>query len=173
MKEIVNNYKNLKDEDINRIVKRAKILLINDQDEILIVYSHNNYFLLGGHVEDNESDIVCLERELFEEAGMHIDISNMRKFFSIKHYNKDYPETGINSLAIANYYYLRTNVEPDLSNRNLTIDEMEGKFRIDKIHISKIMNIIEASLPTATRELVVQDTMKVIDEFIKEYVWKL
>ena len=30
MKEIINNHDNLKEEEINRIVKRAKIVLIND-----------------------------------------------------------------------------------------------------------------------------------------------
>ena len=45
----------LNDTDINREVKRAKALIVNSNDEVMLVFSHNTYFLVGGHVEENES----------------------------------------------------------------------------------------------------------------------
>lgn len=170
MKEIINNYDNLKAEEINRVVKRAKIVLINDNDEILICNSKNNYFLLGGHVEGNESDIVCLTRELEEEAGINIELSNMNPFMSIKYFNRDYPSVGVNSASIANYYYLKTDVEPKLDKTDLTEEEKNGNFRIEKIHISKIIEVLTNSLDNATRRIVVEDTIEALNEFIKEYL---
>lgn len=170
MKKIVNNHDNLKEEEINRIVKRAKIVLINDNDEILICNSKNNYFLLGGHVEGDESDIVCLTRELEEEAGINLDIGDMKLFMTIKYFNRDYPSSGINSASIANYYYLKTNVEPELDKIDLTQEEKEGNFRIEKIHISKVIEFLTNSLELATRRIVVEDTIEVLKEFIKEYL---
>ena len=170
MKEIFNNHDNLKEEEINRIVKRAKIVLINENDEILICNSKNNYFLLGGHVEGNESDIVCLTRELEEEAGINLDITDMKFFIAIKYFNKDYPSSGINTASIANYYYLKTDIEPELAKINLTEEEKNGNFRIEKIHISKIIDVLINSLDKATKRIVVEDTIVVLKEFIKEYL---
>ena len=50
MKTILYNYDNLQEQDINRVVRRAKILIINSNDEILFAHSNNNYFFVGGRV---------------------------------------------------------------------------------------------------------------------------
>ena len=170
MKIIINNPDNLTEEEINRIVKRAKIVLINDDNEILICNSKNNYFLLGGHIEGDESDEVCLKRELLEEAGIEIELTDIKLFKKIMYMNKDYLNDGINSASIINYYYLRSNVKPDFSRISLTEEEKEGNFEIKKIHISTIINELKESLDKATRRIVVEDTIKVLEEFIKEYV---
>jgi len=170
MKEIIYNDNNLKEDDINRFVKRAKIILINDSNEILICNSSNNYFLLGGHVEGEESDYCCLKRELKEEAGVDLDITDMKLFMSIKYFTKNYPSDGVNSKSIANYYYLKSNFKVALDKINLTEEEKNGNFKIEQIHIDRIIDVLFNSLENATRRLVVEDTIKVLKEFIKEYV---
>lgn len=169
IKEIVYNPSEIAESSINRVVKRAKILLINDNNEVLICNSKNNYFLLGGHVEGDELDISCLTRELKEEAGINIDLSSMKFFMSIKYLSKDYPEEGINSLSLANYYYLKSNVSPSLKDTNLTEEETTGNFRIEQISLTKIIDVLTDSLEYATRKIVVVDTIEVLKEFIEEY----
>ena len=170
MKEIIHNCDNLKEEEINRVVKRAKIILIDDNNEILICNSKNNYFLLGGHVEEDESDYVCLNRELEEEAGIKVKLDNIKKFMLIKYLNKNYPSDGINSASIATYYYLRTNIEPKLEETDLTEEEKSGNFKIEKIPVDNIIETLTNSLDIATRRIVVEDTIEVLKEFIKEYL---
>lgn len=169
IKEIVYNPSEIAESSINRVVKRAKILLINDNNEVLICNSKNNYFLLGGHVEGDELDISCLTRELKEEAGINIDLSSMKFFMFIKYLSKDYPEEGINSLSLANYYYLKSNVSPSLKDTNLTEEEEAGNFRIEQIPLTKIIDVLTDSLEYATRKIVVVDTIEVLKEFIEEY----
>ena len=89
MNEVIYNNDNLKEEDINRIVKRAKMLIVNSNDEILIAFCHNNYYLVGGHVEDNETFDECLIREIKEETGINIPIEKREPFFIITYMNKD------------------------------------------------------------------------------------
>mgnify|MGYP003299729647 CR=1 FL=1 len=168
IKEIVYNPDNIDESSISRIVKRAKILLINDRDEVLICNSKHNYFLLGGHVEGEEPDESCLLRELDEEAGINIDLKDMQFFMSIKYLSKDYPEEGINSMSLANYYYLRSNVLPSLKDTHLTKEEEQGNFRIEQISIEEIVDILTNSLDSATRKVVVVDTIEVLKEYIKE-----
>lgn len=84
MKEIIYNENNLKDSDINKVVKRAKALIINSNDEILLGYGDRNYQLPGGHLEDNETYDECLFREIKEETGINIPLEKKRSIFNYK-----------------------------------------------------------------------------------------
>ena len=54
MKTIVHNHDNLTYKDINDFTVRARALLINDDNEILMGYLDGTYQFPGGHVEDEE-----------------------------------------------------------------------------------------------------------------------
>ncbi len=64
MKNIINNMYNLKEKEMTEVVKRVKALLINSKNEIMLGYSYNEYQFPGGHVEDNESLVQTLNREI-------------------------------------------------------------------------------------------------------------
>ena len=81
MKEIIHNYYNLSDKDINNVVTRVKVLMINSNNELLLGYAHKTYQFPGGHLEENESLEDCVKRELLEETGIKIDITNLKPFF--------------------------------------------------------------------------------------------
>lgn len=167
MKEILYNNDNLKDEEINRVVKRAKIIIENSNNEILLCYSHNNYQLPGGHVEDNESFDECVVREVKEEVGIDIPFEKRIPFISVIYMNKDYPEVGINSKFIANYYSIKSDLKPNLSNINLTEDEKNGNFELRYINKNNIIKELSISLDTCTRVNVVKDTIEVVKEYLK------
>jgi len=171
MKQIVHNYDSLYEKDVNRIVKRAKALIINSKNEIAVCFSHDNYFFLGGHVDSNESDYECLKREILEEAGVSLEFNLNDILFSIIYYNKDYPEKGINTKSITNYYIIRTDLEVNEENLNLTESEKDGKFKIRFIHKDNIISILEKSLDSASRKVVVLDTLKVLKAYLSKNVF--
>lgn len=164
IKEIVYNDDLLKDEDVNNIVRRAKIVIINSKDEFVLCESSNNYFFLGGHV-DNENDIECLKREIKEESGVKLKIPYFKPFMTIKYYNKNYPE-GKNTLSLANYYYLKYDLEVNLNNISLTNEEKDNGFKIVKIPKDQILEYLNNSLTKATRINVTKDTIKVLEEVL-------
>lgn len=172
MKEIIYNEYNLKDSDINKVVKRAKAIMINSNDEILLGYCNYNYQLPGGHLEDNETYEECLIREIKEETGIDMELSKekVNPIITIKYYNKDYPSEGINSKYLANYYYIKTDLKPNLNDIDLTENEKEGMFYLKYIHINNVIEELSQSLKTCTKENVVKDTIKVIEEFINNYI---
>ena len=45
------------------------IIFNSSQDRVLTVYNKGYHFLPGGGMEENESDEVCIEREMMEETG--------------------------------------------------------------------------------------------------------
>lgn len=167
MKEIIYNYDYLNEEDINKCVKRAKMIVENSNSELLVVYSHKNYFLIGGHVEDNESFDECIIREIKEESGVEIPFEERKPYFSIKYLCKDYPRNGENTKYITNYYSIKYNLVPNLDNIELTQDEKDGNFELKYIGKNEIIEVLTKSLDTCTKKIVVQDTIDAIKEYLK------
>ena len=164
---IIYNDDSIKETEINRVVKRAKVVIENSNNEVLLCFCHNNYYLLGGHVDNDESDMECLHRELLEEAGVDINFNKLIPFVTIKYFIKDYPSDDVNSLYIANYYNYKMDLIPNVDNLNLTEDKKEGNFEIQYIHRDIILNKLNEALEFATRKNVVNDTIEVIKEYLK------
>ena len=173
MKKIVHNYDSLCEEDINNVVKRAKALIINSNDEIAICFSHNNYFFLGGHVDQDETDFECLKREIKEEAGIDLDFDLENIYFSIIYYNKNYPEKGINTKSITNYYIIKADINVNINNLNLTEDEKNGNFEIKLINKNKIISVLEKDLNISSRKIVVLDTLKVLKSYLNTSIHEM
>ena len=168
MKEIIINEHNLEDKDIDSVVRRAKLVVENSKGELLLVKCHDNCYLIGGHVDGDEIDNDTLIREIREEAGVDFDPAVNEPFYRIVYYTKDYPQEGINTKYIANYYDVIYDLEPDEDNLDLTGDEAEGDFHLVYIPKDKIMDEINEVYKTCTRKNVVKDTLDVIEEYLKK-----
>lgn len=169
MKTIIHNKDNVSEKDINNIIKRAKIILINSNDEIILANALNTYFLVGGHVENDESDIKTLKREMLEESGIVLKEDNLKPFCSVIHLKKDYPKEKSNTKYISNYYYLKTDDKIDQNKINLTEEEKDNNFKLSYVHINNIIDILKENIKVAIRPTVVKDTLNAIEEFIKIY----
>lgn len=167
MKTIIFNDDNLTDNDINNVVKRAKVLFENNKKEFLIAYSHKNYQLVGGHVEENETDFECIKRETLEEVGILLTDEKFVPIMQIIYYNKNYPENGINSKFIANYYWTKTDKNTRIDLTKLTDDELDGKFKCVFIKKDNILEILKKAMDSCTRKNVVRDTYLVIEEYLR------
>lgn len=167
MKTILYNYDNLKEEQINRIVRRAKILIVNENDEILFAHSNNNYFFVGGRVEENETFDEAIVRETKEETGINIPLEKRNPFFTITYMNKDYPDKGINTKSIANYYLIKCDIKPDLSKVSLTDEEKVGNFKLVYIEKEKVLEKLTNSSENCSNKNVVKDTIEVVKEYLK------
>ena len=168
MKEIIINEHNLEDKDIDSVVRRAKLVVENSKGELLLVKCHDNCYLIGGHVDGDEIDNDTLIREIREEAGVDFDPAVSEPFYRIVYYTKDYPQEGINTKYIANYYDVIYDLEPDEDNLDLTGDEAEGDFHLVYIRKDKILDEINEIYKTCARKNVVKDTLDVIEEYLKK-----
>lgn len=167
MKEILYNTDTLENKKIDKIVRRAKLLFYNDRNEILIGTSDNNYQIIGGHVEENESDRDCIIREIYEESGLDVDLKDdIKPFISIKYYCENYPCEGINTLYEADYYSYYFKGEFKTNPKKLTEEEKKGNFHCETLLLDNAIEVLEKSLGIAKHPLIVRDTIAVITEFI-------
>lgn len=170
MKEILYNYDNLLKEDITETIIRVKILLINKKNEIMLGYCDNIYQFPGGHLEEGESFLSCIKREVLEETGIELDVEllKIKPFFKISYFNRDYPSKGINRSSEVYYYYLKTDKQPDLNKVNYTKNEKKGKFEVKKISIDTIEKILIENIPSNSKnKIIVPEMIEVIKEFLK------
>jgi len=172
MKEILYNYDNLLKEDITETIIRVKILLINKKNEIMLGYCDNIYQFPGGHLEEGESFLNCIKREVLEETGIELDVELDNKktmpFFKISYFNKDYPSKEINRSSDVYYYYLRTDKQPNLRKLNLTENEKSGNFEVKQISINNIEKILIENIPRNPKnKIIALEMLEVIKEFIK------
>lgn len=138
MKKIITNINNLKEEDVTDLTTKVKILLINSKNEIMLGYSHNEYQFPGGTQEPNESLINTVNREIEEETGIKLNLTQLEAFACSIGYYKDWPSEGRNKKVEIYYYEVKTDEKPNLDNLNLTEKEKQGNFELRYIPLNKI-----------------------------------
>jgi len=145
MKQIITNKYNLTDSEMTEVVKRVKVLLVNSNNDVLLGYSHNNYQFPGGHVEDNETLIQAVNREVLEETGIDLNVKNIEPFACAIGYYKDWPAEGKNRKIEIYYYEVKTDEEPNLENTEYTENEKDGNFELRYIPLSDVENVLRAN----------------------------
>lgn len=138
MKKIVTNKYNLTEDDVTEVVKRVKILAINSNNEILLGYSHNDYQFPGGHVDEGESLLQAVKREMLEETGIDLKMENEEPFAVALGYYKDWPAEGKNRKIEIYYYEIKNDEKPNLDKTSYTENEKDGGFELRFIPLNKV-----------------------------------
>lgn len=168
MKQKIHNHDNLQETDINKRVDRVKLLIINSNNEILMGHSHNIYQFPGGHVDEGESLMIAISRELLEETGIELNNLSLEPFFHIKYLTKDYPELGNNTAFNIYHYIINTDLKPNLDNINLTDHEQEGDFRLEYINLDNVEKILTDNIPLNSKNEVITPDMLAVIKVYKE-----
>lgn len=141
MKKVFINNDNLKEEEIDEEVIRAKGLIIKD-NKILLGYSHNTYQFPGGHMEKGENKEECLIREIKEETGMDITLDELKPLMMIKYYSKNYLNKGKNRCNKLYYFIVQTEAEINLEETNYTEEEINGNYELRYINLDDVEDVL-------------------------------
>ena len=169
MKEILYNYDNLTKDDIDEIVIRTKGLIINDNDEITLGYSHKTYQFPGGHLEEGETLSACLLREIKEETGIEITNAKIEPFEKITYYSKNYHNYGKNRQNEIYYYIIETNAVFDANKASLDDWEKEGNYVAKTIPLKEVEEVLINSIPDnpVVNKVIVEEMLDVLKEYNK------
>ena len=138
MKQNIINEYGMKDEEIEDREVRVKAILVNDKNEVLLGYAKNVYQFIGGHVEERESLLETIKREIQEETGIIMKIDKKEKpVFHYAKYSK-VPENNQNKKMEIYYYLLKCNENINYDNTNYTKEEKENNFELRYIPISDL-----------------------------------
>lgn len=161
--QVIHNEDNLTLNDANRVTRRAKLIVENNNDEILICHMGVKYFLIGGHIDNDESDEQCLTREVAEESGITLNFSNILPIASSNYINKDYPKNGDITYTNTNYYAIKYDLVPNIEMQNLTEEEKKENFKLMYIPKNEVINFLEN-----TKEInaTLSDTIMVIKVYL-------
>ena len=161
--QVIHNEDNLTLNDANKVTLRAKLIVENNNDEILICHMGVKYFLIGGHIDNDESDEQCLTREVAEESGVILDFSNILPIASSNYINKDYPQNGDITYTNTNYYAIKYDLVPNIEMQNLTEEEKKENFKLMYIPKNEVINFLEN-----TKEInaILSDTIMAIKVYL-------
>ena len=175
MKKTIYNYDNLKNSDIDEKTIRTRAIIINSNNKVLMCYSNGlkHYEFPGGHLEKHETLDECLKREILEETGIEIDIKNVKPFYVIKYYCKNYHGTQKNRLVEIYYYIIYTDLVYNKLKINLDINEINQNYECKYIDILDLKSILEKNKKTTLENNSALDDMLLIwAEFLKIYKGK-
>ncbi len=168
MKEIVINKGRLKQDEITHVVDKARIVLRNDDNEIVLTRFGRVYFLPGGKMEFGETPTDTIKRELKEETNINILLDDIEPFVLVKHYLRDY-ESGDGEIVnrlINTYYFTGFTGKDDIEYFNLTLkekqDDLKGFF-IEMDEAIELLKEYNKDNPKAT--YLATETLKVLDEY--------
>lgn len=143
MQQTINNPNNLKDEEMDEKVTRVKVYIINSSDEVLVASSNGGVQLPGGHVEENETLVNAIIREVQEETGIVLNIDEIvDPFYEVRHYVKNFKNSGKNKLANTITFWVKSDKLPDVANTNLTENEKKNNYNLQFVKLSDFENLV-------------------------------
>ena len=143
MEKIIYNENNLSDKDVTDYVQKVKLLIFNKENQMLLVYAHNDFEFPGGTVEPKENLVDTINREIEEELGIKLNVVSLEPFAQAIGYYKDWPKKGRNKKIEINYYELMLEEKPHEENLHLTDREKDGNFCHKYINIKDVKSEIK------------------------------
>lgn len=169
MKVVIKNQFNLKDEEITDITVKAKALIMNSNQEILLASTNNEYHFPGGGKEPQESIQDTIIREVLEETGIDVSSMELDPFAQLVMYIKDHPTKDRNKKVVIYYFEILTNDESDKEKMKLTKNELSKKFKLHKVKFNELKKfLIDHAIKYGDKKGITQEMLQIIDIFKEE-----
>ena len=124
---------------------KARALLINSSNEILIANYGGVFLLPGGSIEKGENPNLAIVREIKEETGIDRKIEDLKPFLKMRYYQIGYPERNgkkSNRLLIT-YYYLGNLENFSMKDSRLSEKEKKDEFELEFYSLDEIEKLIK------------------------------
>lgn len=140
-----------KDEKViyNNEVNKVRAIILNQNGRALLVKYAGLYMLPGGKIDNEEQPLEALKREILEEAGIEIDVNEVKEFLQIdsyneKYYSREYKEL-VSRVTHTKIYFVETDQDINEQKKKLTPSEVEKDHRIGFENLSVIPYLVQTN----------------------------
>ena len=142
--EIVINDDNLHFNEIQEFSSKARAILIDKNNKILIANYGNVILLPGGKVDEGETISTAITRELSEELGQNYSSNELEFLITLNYYQKNYPKRdGIfQNRLVQTYYFVGSYKDIKKDSQKLTEKEQKNNFRLELVSLEDLENMI-------------------------------
>ncbi len=152
MKKIEFNEASLSNGEVDKVVRKVRGVIINNQGQCLCSNYAQIYMLVGGKIEKGETEKEGLKRELEEEAGIILtdeEINLATPFLKIQSFDRNYYDRKegreLTRLTETTFYEVHTKSSINKEKMNLTESEKERGYSCEFMNLSKISYLVETN----------------------------
>ncbi len=158
--------------EYEKTVNKVRVVLLNKEGKALFVKYAGMYMFPGGKIDDGESELEALKREISEEAGIYLDTNKVEEFLEFESYDENYLDrptnTFINRITNTKFYFAETDQEIDKSKAKLSESEKKVDFEIHFVNLSFIPYLVETNETDDPKNInFKRETLTALREFTK------
>lgn len=151
MKVVKCNKENVKKEEIEKVARKSRGIILNQEGKVLLVKCAGFYMFPGGKIEQEKPE-EALYREVLEESGIEKIQFEQEPFLKIESYDRNYPDRRLNRkitrLTETYFFYGTTTEAIQPQKQNLSQNEKEQQFQIWFENLSVAQYLVDTN-PTA------------------------
>ena len=162
--ELVINDDNLQFDEVQEFNSKARAILIDENNKVLIVNYSNVILLPGGKVDEGETVSEAITRELSEELGQDYSANELDFFVTLNYYQKDYPKRDgtFQNRLVKTHYFVGSYKGIKKASRKLTKKEQKGNFRLELVSLEDLEDIIFKNVNDNPRNIYFQKELLTI-----------
>ena len=167
--ELIINEDNMSLNDIEEFNFKARAILVDENNKILIANYGKIILLPGGKVDENEIVYDAITRELREELGQNYTKEELDYMITLNYYQKNYPKRDgtLKSRAVQTYYFVGRYKGVSTIKQNLTEKEQKDNFKLELISLDKLENMILTNKNDNPRNAYFQKELLTVLNFYK------
>lgn len=171
MKIIKFNKENVRKEEIEKVARKSRGIVLNQEGKALLVKCAGFYMFPGGKIEQEKPE-EALYREVLEESGIEKIQFEEEPFLKIESYDRNYPDRRLNRkitrLTETYFFFGTTTEEIHPQSQNLTQNEKEQQFQISFENLSVAQYLVDTNPTTNLKnEFYKREISTAIREFAK------
>jgi len=166
--ELIINEDNLDISEVQEVNSKVRAILFDENNQILIANYGNIILLPGGKIDNDETNIQAIIRELKEETGREYTKEELTLFLTLNYYQKNYPKrNGINqNRLIQTYYFIGEYKSIEKESQKLTEREQKDNFNLELVSLETLEIKIQNNINNNPRNIYFQKELLAV---LKKY----